>query len=111
MENGDDWIAVDKVYHIIFCLVLTLLFSALAHRTRYRLLRRYSVWFASISSLAAGAVKEVADEIGFFKSAGASPKDAIADLLGVLIASVALSLRKSTGRANTLDQVPGLSLV
>ena len=70
MENGDDWLVVDKVYHILFCFSLTLLFSTLANRTRYRFLRRYSLWVASISSLAAGAAKEVADEIGFFKYAG-----------------------------------------
>ncbi|RVW94163.1 hypothetical protein CK203_038273 [Vitis vinifera] len=90
---------------------LTLIFSALANRTRYPFLRRYSVWVASILSLAAGAAKEVADEIGFFKSAGASPKDALADLLGVLIACLALSLRKSSRRPDPMDQVPGVSLV
>lgn len=111
MENGDDWVAVDKVYHILFCFALTLIFSALANRTRYPFLRRYSVWVASILSLAAGAAKEVADEIGFFKSAGASPKDALADLLGVLIACLALSLRKSSRRPDPMDQVPGVSLV
>lgn len=109
MENGDDWVAVDKVYHILFCSALTLIFSALANRTRYPFLRRYSVWVASILSLAAGAAKEVADES--FKSAGASPKDALADLLGVLIACLALSLRKSSRRPDPMDQVPGVSLV
>ncbi|CAL5329236.1 unnamed protein product [Camellia sinensis] len=47
---------------------------------------RRTIWFGSIISLSAGAAKEVADELGFFKSAGASAKDAVADLLGILLA-------------------------
>ncbi|KAI8006178.1 Protein disulfide-isomerase 5-4 [Camellia lanceoleosa] len=45
----------------------------------------------SIVSLSADATKEVANELGFFKSAGASAKDAVADLLGILLALLVLS--------------------
>lgn len=43
----------------------------------------------------AGASKEVADEMGYFNSAGASAKDAVADLFGILIAVLALSFSGS----------------
>ncbi|KAJ7962771.1 Transmembrane protein [Quillaja saponaria] len=76
MENEDPWLALDKVYHILFCFTLALLFSTVATFTRYPFLRRHSIRIGSIGSLLAGAAKEAADEFGFFKSAGASGKDA-----------------------------------
>lgn len=90
-SNSDPWIAPDKLYHVLFCLSLTLLFSFAASRTRYPFLRRHSVGIGSLASLLAGAAKEAADQLGLFPSAGASAKDAVADLLGVLIAATALS--------------------
>uniref|UniRef100_A0A5B7B0N7 Transmembrane protein n=1 Tax=Davidia involucrata TaxID=16924 RepID=A0A5B7B0N7_DAVIN len=114
MENGDDWLAPDKLYHVLFCFFITVIFSLLATRTRYPFLRRRSIWVGSIASLAAGAAKEAADEFGFFKSAGASAKDAVADLLGILLAALALSLSKSLSRRikpDQLGQVRGFEMV
>ncbi|KAL7168223.1 hypothetical protein ACSBR2_038623 [Camellia fascicularis] len=81
----------NKLQHILFCFSITIIFSLLASLTRYSFLRRRTIWFGSIVSLSAGAAKEVADELGFFKSAGASAKDAVADLLGILLAVLVLS--------------------
>ncbi|CAK9186818.1 unnamed protein product [Ilex paraguariensis] len=114
MENGDDWLAQDKFHHVLFCFSVTIFFSLLATRTRYAFLRRWSLWVGSIISLIAGAAKEAADELGFFKSAGASAKDAFADVLGILIAVLALSLYKSLFsrvRPDQSSQVRGLQMV
>ncbi|KAK4413985.1 hypothetical protein Salat_2811300 [Sesamum alatum] len=92
MENGDDWLAADKLYHVLFCFFIAFVTSLLAARTRYPFIRRRSIGVGSIVSFAAGAAKEFADELGFFKSAGASPKDAVADFLGILLAVVMLYL-------------------
>lgn len=91
MENGDDWLALDKLYHVLFGFCTTIIFTLLASRTRYAFIRSRSTWFGSIFSMMAGASKEVADEMGYFNSAGASAKDAVADLFGILIAVLALS--------------------
>ncbi|KAJ6945500.1 LOW QUALITY PROTEIN: hypothetical protein NC651_000527 [Populus alba x Populus x berolinensis] len=94
-NNEDPWLAPDKLYHVLFCLSLTLLFSKLASLTRYPFLKRQSIRVGAILSLFAGAAKEAADQIGLFPSAGASAKDAVADIIGVLIAAAALSMLKS----------------
>ncbi|XP_059642073.1 uncharacterized protein LOC132284029 [Cornus florida] len=114
MENGDNWLAPDKLYHILFCFSITIIVSLLATRTRYPFLRRRSIWVGSIASLAAGAAKEAADEFGFFKSAGASTKDAVADLLGILLAALALSLSTSLSfrsKPDRLGKDPGFEMV
>ncbi|KAF5739034.1 hypothetical protein HS088_TW12G00232 [Tripterygium wilfordii] len=100
-SDEDPWLAPDKLYHVIFCLSLTLFFSILANHTRFPLLRRYSIWIGSILSLAAGAAKETADQLGYFHSAGASSKDAAADLLGVLVAALVLSLCRKQALSNS----------
>ncbi|OWM81867.1 uncharacterized protein LOC116210225 [Punica granatum] len=108
MENGsgsDPWIAPDKLYHVLFCLFLTLLFSFAASRTRYPFLRRHSIRLGSIASLLAGAAKEAADQFGIFPSAGASAKDAVADVIGVLIAAGGLACCKPVKRPE-LDTLP-----
>ena len=56
---------------------------------------RRSIFVGSIISLAAGAAKEVTNELGFVKSFVASSKDVADDLLCVLIAVFVLSLSKS----------------
>ncbi|XP_044486948.1 uncharacterized protein LOC123212003 [Mangifera indica] len=103
MDSGnayqDPWLAPDKLYHVLFCFSLTLIFSALASCTDYPFIRIHSIRVGSILSLLAGAAKEAADHLGLFPSAGASFKDAIADIIGVLAASLVLSLlRKYSGR-------------
>ncbi|KAH9715737.1 transmembrane protein [Citrus sinensis] len=90
--DPDPWLAKDKLYHVLFCLTLTFFFSAWASVSRYSFIRTHSIRVGSILSLLAGAAKEAADQLGLFPSAGASFKDAIADVIGVLIASSALSL-------------------
>ncbi|EOY26022.1 hypothetical protein SCA6_019193 [Theobroma cacao] len=93
-DDKDPWLAPDKLYHFLFCFFLTFLFSTLASLSRYSFLRNHSIRVGSILSLAAGAAKEAADQLGLFPSAGASSRDAVADLLGVLVAAMVLSLRK-----------------
>ncbi|KAL5576110.1 hypothetical protein UlMin_017809 [Ulmus minor] len=100
MGSEDPWLAPDKWYHVIFCFSLTLLFSTLANLAPHPFLRRHSTSFGSIASLLAGAAKEVADELGYFRSAGASAKDAVADVLGVMLASFCLSLVKHSSRSD-----------
>ncbi|XVF86347.1 hypothetical protein PTKIN_Ptkin18bG0032100 [Pterospermum kingtungense] len=90
-SDKDPWLAPDKLYHFLFCFFLTLLFSTLASQSRHPFLRNQSIRLGSILSLLAGAAKEAADHLGFFPSAGASARDAVADLLGVLISAMALS--------------------
>lgn len=92
MENGDDWLAYDKLQHFLLCFFITIISSSLASRSPYSLLRRRSISVGCILSLFVGAAKEVADELGFFKSAGSSAKDAVADIVGVIVAALALSL-------------------
>ncbi|KAL3618370.1 hypothetical protein CASFOL_038691 [Castilleja foliolosa] len=92
MENGDGWLAIDKLQHILFCFFISIIFSLLASLTRYPFIRRRSIWVGSILSFSAGAAKEFADELGFFQSSGASAKDAVADLIGILLAAVVLYL-------------------
>ncbi|KAL9249294.1 hypothetical protein AKJ16_DCAP18722 [Drosera capensis] len=89
-RGADEWLAVDKFQHIVLCFSLTLLFSLLASRTRVLFIRRRSVLIGASISLLAGAAKEAADQLGFFRSAGASAKDGIADVVGVLIGCVVL---------------------
>ncbi|KAK6127860.1 hypothetical protein DH2020_038400 [Rehmannia glutinosa] len=101
MENGDGWFAIDKLYHILFCFFISIITSLLASLTRYSFIRRRTIWVGSIVSFAAGAAKEFADELGFFKSAGASAKDAVSDLLGILLAAMVLyfyNYRSSSSR-------------
>ncbi|GFZ11876.1 hypothetical protein Acr_23g0002610 [Actinidia rufa] len=113
MERGDKWLARDKFEHVLFCFSITIIFSLLAFRTRYPFLRRRSIWFGSVVSLAAGTAKEVADELGFFMSAGASAKDAVADLLGIVLAVLLLSLTKSLSviKSDQKVQIQGLEIV
>nr|GEX01600.1 hypothetical protein CTI12_AA203070 [Tanacetum cinerariifolium] len=86
MINNDDWLATDKIQHFVSCFLITIIVSIIASRTPYSLIQRHSISLASIFSLTVGAAKEVADELGFFKSAGASAKDAVVDTLGVFVA-------------------------
>ncbi|CAM8910595.1 unnamed protein product [Rhodiola kirilowii] len=99
MYDGDDWLAVDKLYHVVFGFVLVLLVSVPAMRSRYSFLRRYAIQLGCMASMLAGAAKEAADEIGIFRSAGASSKDAFADLIGVGIASLLLLICKRMSRS------------
>ncbi|KAL7169163.1 hypothetical protein ACSBR2_034243 [Camellia fascicularis] len=104
----------NKLQHILFCFSITIIFSLLASLTRYSFLRRWTIWFGSIVSLSTGAAKEVTEKLGFFKSAGASAKDAVADLLGILLAVLVLSLTKSLSlwiKPDQLGQIRGAEIV
>ncbi|XP_042447445.1 uncharacterized protein LOC122034100 [Zingiber officinale] len=102
MEGGDEWLAADKLEHLLACFVITLLVANLSGRSRHAFVRRRSAALGSLVALAAGTAKEVADEIGIWRSAGASAKDAAADVLGVLLAAMLLAvfgrLRSSSRR-------------
>ncbi|XP_058759767.1 uncharacterized protein LOC131633075 [Vicia villosa] len=109
-EDSDPWLGADKFYHILMCFSITLIFYFLASLTSHPFLRRHAISIASVVSLLAGAAKEAADHLGYFRSSGASFKDAVADIIGVVVASLALSLfRSKTSRSRTLPQ--GISLV
>ncbi|XP_071728480.1 uncharacterized protein [Rutidosis leptorrhynchoides] len=109
MENGDDWLANDKLQHFLLCFFLTFLFSFFA--SRFSLLRRRRLSIGCILSLTVGAAKEFADELGFFNSAGASVKDAVADILGVLVAAIALYFWNSICSRNRSDLNRGFDIV
>lgn len=113
MEDDDDpWLAPDKLYHFLLCFTLTILLASLALHTRYPFIRRHSILIGSVLSLFAGAAKEVADELGFFKSAGASTRDAIADLIGVLFASFLLhALRFSIRSSGNKEASPNRDIL
>ncbi|CAH2037443.1 unnamed protein product [Thlaspi arvense] len=101
-SNGggeDPWLAPDKLYHLVFCFSISLLFSTLAAFSRHSFLRRHSIWIGSAFSLAAGAAKEAADQFGVFPSAGASARDAVADAIGVVIAAFLLFLWRKSRRS------------
>lgn len=92
MEVGDQWLAPDKYQHVLACFLITVFVSFVARRSRHPLLRRRSVMIGSMASLAAGAAKEAGDEIGlWWESAGGSAKDAVADLVGIALASLFLA--------------------
>ncbi|KAB1218786.1 hypothetical protein CJ030_MR3G026666 [Morella rubra] len=111
-NNKDPWCAPDKLYHLLFCFSLTILFSSLATRTRHPFLRRHSIRIGSIISMLAGAAKEAADHLGFFQSSGASAKDAVADLIGVLVAYILLSVfGLLVGPEKESIQARGISMV
>lgn len=94
MEWEDKWWAVDKAQHILACFLIVLLVTALTGRSRHPFIRHRSTTIGSIASLVAGAVKEAGDEIGLWRSAGGSVKDAAADLLGVVLALIVLDFWK-----------------
>ncbi|CAM8923417.1 unnamed protein product [Rhodiola kirilowii] len=99
MYDGDDWLAVEKLYHVIIGFVLVMLVSFPAMRSRYAFVRRRAIQLECVASMLAGAAKEAADEIGIFRSADASSKDVIADLIGVGIESCLLLIRKRMSRS------------
>jgi uncharacterized protein YfiM (DUF2279 family) len=112
MEWDDDWLAPDKLQHVLACLLISLLAAALAGRSARPGLRRRAVAVGSAASLAVGAAKEAA----LFGSSGASPKDAGADLFGVAAAALFLVLRRVRRRRRERkareDEVPdGVSMV
>ncbi|KNA18554.1 hypothetical protein SOVF_069560 [Spinacia oleracea] len=113
MEKREDlWTSTDKVYHVIFCFSLTVVFTLLISRTPFHFVRRRSLFIASSLSLLAGAAKEFSDYLGFFRSSGASAKDAFADILGVLIACFLVSIIKFISPNSKFDYPkPPLSLV
>ncbi|KZV33982.1 hypothetical protein F511_04207 [Dorcoceras hygrometricum] len=116
MENGDDWLAVDKLYHVLFCCFISIISSILAAHTPSAFIRRRSILVGSLLSSLAGVAKEFADELGFFQSAGASAKDAVADFIGILLAALVLYVskrrRSSSGmRQDSLPQSQVLEMV
>ncbi|KAL5570437.1 hypothetical protein UlMin_027012 [Ulmus minor] len=68
----------------------TFLFSTFINLSRHPFLHRHSINFGSMASLLTGATKQAADELGYFRSNGASMKDAVVDVLGVMLASFCL---------------------
>jgi uncharacterized protein YfiM (DUF2279 family) len=107
MESGDAWMAPDKLEHAVACLLISLLAAALAARSSLPVLRRRAAFVGSAASLAAGAAKEALDEAGFFGSAGASLKDAAADLVGVAAAGLVLALVRRRRRVRKAREEDG----
>ncbi|XP_020587967.1 uncharacterized protein LOC110029847 [Phalaenopsis equestris] len=108
MEERDPWLAVDKFEHVFACFFISVLVAALASRSHRPFIRRRSVALGSITALAAGAAKEACDEIGLWKSAGGSVRDAAADALGVALAVAVLAaakcIKKSGQRRRGLER-------
>uniref|UniRef100_A0A0D9WQ83 Uncharacterized protein n=1 Tax=Leersia perrieri TaxID=77586 RepID=A0A0D9WQ83_9ORYZ len=98
MELGDEWLAADKLQHVLACFLIAVAVAALSGRSSRSSFRRRSATLGCAASLAAGAAKEIADEAGFFGSSGASLRDAAADLLGAALAAVALTLLRRLRR-------------
>ncbi|XP_020090829.1 uncharacterized protein LOC109711888 [Ananas comosus] len=94
-SGGDEWLAADKVEHAVACFAIALVASALAARSRRPILRRRSAALGSAAAFLAGSAKEAADALGLWGSAGASAKDAAADLLGLALARLALAASRS----------------
>ncbi|KAL8155709.1 uncharacterized protein LOC141665513 [Apium graveolens] len=106
----DDWLARDKIYHVIFCFSINVAVSLLFSQSRYSFLRRRFIFLGSVISLAAGAAKELADQLGFFHSAGASSRDIVADIFGVILAVIVLSVSKRRRKSKT-SEVEELEMV
>ncbi|KAI4976595.1 hypothetical protein ZWY2020_050202 [Hordeum vulgare] len=115
MEWGDEWLAPDKLQHVLACLLITLAAAALAGRSSRPFLRRRALALGCATSLAVGAAKEVADETRLFGSSGASLRDAAADLLGVALAAVLVALgrrlRRQRRREKADDTDGNISMV
>ncbi|ERN07823.1 hypothetical protein AMTRI_Chr08g204260 [Amborella trichopoda] len=111
MENGDDWLALDKAYHFLFCFFIVVFVSQMAKFSRNPLVRRRGIWLGSLLSLVAGAAKEIGDEMGYWHSAGGSLKDGVADIAGVLLASSSLFLLESMRKPMGLGQNQGVLMV
>lgn len=104
MEWGDDWLAPDKLQHVLACLLIALAAAALATRSSRPFLRRHALALGCAASLAVGAAKEVADEARLFGSSGASLRDAAADILGASIAAAVLSVARRLHRRRRRDK-------
>lgn len=91
-EMGDDWLATDKLQHFLACLFITNLVAFVAGRLGGRRLRTWRVHLGALSGLVAGAIKEAGDATGLlWTSAGASLRDGVADIAGV-VAGVCLEI-------------------
>ena len=103
MEWDDQWLAPDKLQHILACLLIALAATALASRSSRPFLRRHALPLGCAASLAVGAAKEAADEARLFGSSGASLRDAAADLLGVALAAALVARLRRRSRAKECD--------
>uniref|UniRef100_A0A0E0AA02 Uncharacterized protein n=1 Tax=Oryza glumipatula TaxID=40148 RepID=A0A0E0AA02_9ORYZ len=116
MEWSDEWLAADKLQHVLACFLIALAGAALAGRSSRSPLRRRPAALGCAASLAAGAAKEIADEAGFSGSSGASLRDAAADLVGATLAAVALAILRrlrrprGEGKARDADHRAGISM-
>ncbi|KAJ8446560.1 hypothetical protein Cgig2_019713 [Carnegiea gigantea] len=110
-EREDPWTAPDKVYHVLFCFSLTVIFSLLAGLAPHPFLRRRRLLIAAFLSLSAGAAKEFADHLGFFQSSGASARDAVADAVGVCLALPFSKFMLPRYKPDLGDQARGIALL
>ncbi|KAM0887645.1 hypothetical protein ACQ4PT_028900 [Festuca glaucescens] len=113
MEWADEWLALDKLQHVLACFLIALAAAALAGRSSRPFLRRHALPLGCAASLAVGAAKEVADEARLFGSSGASLRDSAADLFGVALAAALVSivarlrLRRRREKARDADATAG----
>ncbi|KAJ7290868.1 hypothetical protein O6H91_01G148900 [Diphasiastrum complanatum] len=79
----DDWVAIDKAQHFLACLAITILVSLALGSSP--LLRRWRILIGCMVGVMVGAAKEAGDELKMWASEGASFKDAVADIAGVIV--------------------------
>eukprot|EP00271_Cylindrocystis_brebissonii_P009486 TRINITY_DN24383_c0_g1_i1.p1 TRINITY_DN24383_c0_g1~~TRINITY_DN24383_c0_g1_i1.p1 ORF type:complete len:122 (+),score=1.56 TRINITY_DN24383_c0_g1_i1:221-586(+) len=102
-ENASDaWLASDKLQHVAACAFIAVFISTIVHFFIPRI-RNWSLLIGCVCSALTGGAKEFSDYLGFYSS-GASLKDALADLVGILLAvSIWVAFRRILG-------IPGLPL-
>lgn len=67
-----DWIASDGVYHILFSLIITILFSPIL-----------PIWGSALATLGVGVLKELCDFL--IKKTVFSFHDIVCDLIGIFV--------------------------
>ena len=86
MADFDPWLAHDKLQHFLVCAAITAGVAFLAARSKR--LYPWSLTLGCFAAITAGIAKEIMDDLHVFESRGASLRDFIADLVGVVVAAV-----------------------
>lgn len=101
---GDDILGIDKLQHIFFCFSATLLFSYLPNNWHIPFCASRLQRAALLGTLS-GISKEVGDACGLWPGAW-SFLDLTADLIGVALAAICISLRSRKAPLAPLSLLP-----